>query len=267
MLTLSPGRKKVSAVALTVAVTLVILGTSGVAYLGSADASAPPARPPAARLPTAEAQPIGALGAASADAALGLPIPYYEPPPAADPARPGTTVVSGADQPDPFLLVQGGRDYLFTSQDGVASIVHVGSGTTVGQWGTMTDALPDLPPWAEAGATWAPDVHRFGDHYILFFTAAVAGISSPGMQCIGDAISTRPDGPYLSNPAQFICQRDQGGSIDPRTFVDPDGTPYLLWKSDNNAAARYGATSIYSQQLSSGRRAAARPADPDFRPG
>jgi hypothetical protein len=250
MLTRRLAHGNVGAIALTMAVTIVILGTIGLARLGSADASAPAARRPAAPLPAAVAQPIGALGAASADAALGLPTPYYEPPRVADPTTPGTTIVSGADQPDPFILVQGGRDYLFTSQDRVPANVPVRAGTTVGPWGPMTDALPDLPPWAETGATWAPDVHRFGDHYILYFTAAVAGISSPGMQCIGDAISTRPDGPYLSNPDQFICQRDQGGSIDPRTFVDPDGTPYLLWKSDNNAAPRYGDTSIYSQQLS-----------------
>jgi len=193
---------------------------------------------------------INVLGAATADATLGLRTTFYEPPTLADPATPGTTIVSGADQPDPFMLEQGGHSYLFTSQVKGFANVPVHEGKKIGQWGPLIDALPDLPAWAAPGFTWAPDVHRFGHRYILYFTALVKH-SNPGMQCIGDAISTKVTGPYLSSPVPFICQTTMGGSIDPRTFVDADGTTYMVWKSDENSIAdSTDNTNIFSQRLS-----------------
>jgi hypothetical protein len=175
---------------------------------------------------------------------------YWEPPALTDPAAPGVTIASGLDQPDPFMLSDGGRDYLFTSQGQGAANIPVSSGVTVSHLGPVTDALPTLPPWAEPGVTWAPDVHRFGDHYILTFTAAVRG-SNPSEECIGNAISTRVDGPYLPAPTPLVCQVLQGGDIDPRVFVDANGTTYLLWKSEENADVNGTAlTNIYSQRLS-----------------
>jgi len=126
----------------------------------------------------------GALGAAAGNDALGLRTPYYEPPALSDPAQPGFTINSGADQPDPFMYQEGGRYYLFTSQDRVPTNVPVRSGTVVGRWGTPTDALPDPPAWPEPGVMWSPDVARFGDHYILYFSTMVRNVS-PGLMCIG----------------------------------------------------------------------------------
>jgi hypothetical protein len=47
-----------------------------------------------------------------------------------------------------------------------------------------------------------------------------------------------------------VCQTAQHGTIDPRTFVAPDGTIYLLFKSDDNAPATTIPTNIYAQPLS-----------------
>ena len=76
-----------------------------------------------------------ALGAAAGDSALGLQSPYFEPPALSDPATPGFTINSGADQPDPFMFQQGGRYYLFTSQDKVPQNVPVRSGPIGGPVG------------------------------------------------------------------------------------------------------------------------------------
>ncbi len=75
---------------------------------------------------------MGALGAAAGDTAIGLQTPYFDPPALSDPSSPGFTVNSGADQPDPFMLQQDGRYYLFTSQDKVPQNVPVRSGAAVG---------------------------------------------------------------------------------------------------------------------------------------
>jgi beta-xylosidase len=238
-------------VALTAGVAAVLLLVAvGVSLFGSADASTTASTPtPSAAASTA---PLAStLGAAAGDASLGLLTPYYEPAPAPNPSAPGITISAGADQPDPFIAPQDGRYYLFTSQDRVPANVPVRSGTVLGQWGPMTDALPDLPPWAETGNTWAPDVHKFGAHYILYFTAQL-NYAAKQVMCIGDAISTRIDGPYISSPTPFVCQLENGGSIDPRTFVDADGSPYLIWKSDENSdGAGTEQTHIFSQRLSS----------------
>ena len=179
----------------------------------------------------------------------GLRTSYYDPPALSNPASPGFTINSGADQPDPFMYQEGGQYYLFTSQDKVPQNVPVRSGATVGQWGAPTDALPDPPAWAATGVTWAPDVARFGSHDVLYFTSRVQG-ASPAIMCIGDAISTAVAGPYLASPTPLICQQSLGGSIDPRVFVDASGQPYMVWKSDQNARSTTADTQIYSQPLS-----------------
>ena len=48
--------------------------------------------------------------------------------------------------------------------------------------------------------------------------------------------SDTPSGRVSNDPEPFICQTDQGGSIDPSTFVDSDGQRYVLWKNDGNSS-------------------------------
>lgn len=193
--------------------------------------------------------PASTLGSAVGTTALGLRTSYDEPPALSDLEHPGAIVNAGPDQPDPFVFVQGGRYYLFTSQDRVPQEVPVRSATVFGQWGAPSDALPDPPAWATPDAMWAPDVAQFGDHYLMYFTSDLAG-SSPPTMCIGDAISTSPAGPYIPSPTPFLCQQSMGGSIDPRVFVDANGQPSMVWKSDQNALKSNIPTAIWSQPLS-----------------
>jgi beta-xylosidase len=49
----------------------------------------------------------------------------------------------------------------------------------------------------------------------------------------------------------LVCQLDRLGTIDPRTFVDADGSLWLHFKSDDNADTEGTShTSIYAQRLS-----------------
>jgi hypothetical protein len=118
--------------------------------------------------------------------------------------------------------------------------------------GPPIDAMPTLPPWAEPGFTWAPDVLKVGSRYLLWFNAALASTGTTATKCIGVASSTNPAGPYVSKAAApLVCQLDHLGSIDPRAFVDPAGRLWLLWKSDDNADVNGTAHStIWVQQLS-----------------
>jgi hypothetical protein len=198
---------------------------------------------------TAAQAPASTPGSAVGAAALGSRTSYYEPPALTDWEHPGFIVNSGPDQPDPFVFVQNGRYFLFTSQDQVPQDVPVRTGTVFGQWGAPSDALPAPPAWSTPHAMWAPDVAPFGNYYMMYFTSDLAG-SSPPTMCIGDAISTDPAGPYIASPTPFICQQSMGGSIDPRVFVDSTGQPYMIWKSDQNSLKQNIPTGIWSQPLS-----------------
>jgi len=181
-----------------------------------------------------------------------MPSASVAPPPTPVPWAPGTEVTGGADQSDPFLTVAEGRYLLFTSGGtGPAPVnVPVATSTDFVHWTTPVDAMPTLPAWAGAGYTWAPDLHRFGSLYALYFTAMVKGVV-PQTECIGSAFSPSATGPFTAQPDPIICQLDQGGSIDPRVFTDADGTAWMLWKSDQNIGGSDTPTKMWSQRLSS----------------
>ena len=168
----------------------------------------------------------------------------------ADQAAPGSLVTGGADQSDPFLTTADGRYLLLTSGGtGPAAMnVPVATSTDFTHWTDPVDALPVVPGWVQRGFTWAPDLHRFGARYVLYFTAMVRDYS-PQTECIGSAVSLTPTGPFWPQPTAIICQLDQGGSIDPRVFVDSDGTPWMVWKSDQNIGGADTPTKMWSQQL------------------
>ncbi len=92
---------------------------------------------------------------------------------------------------------------------------------------------------------WAPEVLHVDDTFVLYFTARHR---ESGRQCIGIATSDAPEGPFRDrNDEPFICQVQQGGSIDASPFRDEDGTLYLYWKNDGNCCMQ--ATYIYAQEL------------------
>jgi hypothetical protein len=169
-------------------------------------------------------------------------------------AAPAVIVTPGQDVPDPFVLEANGMYLMFSSQNGIFSPnVPLEASTTLTDFeAPAIDAMPTLPPWAAPGFTWAPDVLKVGNRYLLWFNAAVASSGAAETKCIGVATSANPAGPYVSTAtAPLICQLDHLGSIDPRAFVDPAGRLWLLWKSDDNADVNGSAHStIWVEQLS-----------------
>lgn len=179
--------------------------------------------------------------------------PRPAPPPAvptSDP-DPGVMVLQGhLDWGDPDLVESGGTYYLYASQSLATVHVPMVSALPGGHWVDLHDALPTLPSWAVSWEIWAPDVHRFGSTWVLYFAATVEG-TSPVMHCIGDAVADTPTGPFLPASQPLVCHLDQGGSIDPRVYVSPAGVPYMIYKSDNNVStATFGPTVLWSQALS-----------------
>jgi len=153
-------------------------------------------------------------------------------PPVLGPGGPQSLFPS--DVPDPFILRVGSLYYMYATQpwqDGTNVPLRVS--TDLIRWRSLGDAMPTVPAWADSGRTWAPSVLVRPHDYVMYFTAEHYYSRH---QCIGDATSSTPTGPFVPSRSILECQLvGHGGSIDPQVFVDNDGTPYLLWKSDDNA--------------------------------
>lgn len=155
--------------------------------------------------------------------------------------------VINRDFPDPGVIGVGSMFYAYATNSGGTN-VQLARSMDLANWESLPDALPQLPRWARAGHTWAPEVSQLpGRHdYHLYF---VARDRASGRQCIGVASAAGPTGPFHS-PAQepLIAQIDAGGAIDPAVFIEDDGAAYLLWKNDGNAVGLK--TWLHIQKLS-----------------
>lgn len=135
------------------------------------------------------------------------------------------------DFPDPHVLRDGGRWLAYATNSGSAN-VQLRESRDLGRWRPLPDPLPRLPGWAASGFTWAPEVLAMPGRYILYFTARER---RSGLQCIGTAVARTPVGPFAPvGVAPLVCERREGGSIDPSPFRDRRGGLWLLYKTDGN---------------------------------
>ena len=151
------------------------------------------------------------------------------------------------DFPDPGVVYANGTYYAFATNSGGRN-VQAARSTDLVHWTALPDALPNLPSWARAGRTWAPDVAvTASGTYNLYYTA---WSRTNDRQVIGVATSSSPAGPFTpAGTAPLVSQTSLGGAIDPSVFTDANGVRYLLWKNDGNAVGVD--THIHLQQLSS----------------
>lgn len=171
-------------------------------------------------------------------------------PPAMVPPMEYQNPVYRLDFPDPFVLYVNGHYYAYATNARGLHIQVLKSADLV-NWkeaGVRGEALPQLPAWAEESKsfTWAPSVLARNDQFVLYYTTRLAAAER---QCISYAVSNSPEGPFVdSSETPFVCQLEEGGSIDPEPFVDRDGALYLLWKNDGNCCGF--PIYIYAQPLS-----------------
>lgn len=145
------------------------------------------------------------------------------------------------DFPDPDVIVVG-RTYYAYATNSVAGNIQIIASTDLVHWNAIGNALPSLPGWAKPNNTWAPSVTRVNGMFLMYYAVDVA---ATGTQCISVASSTSPQGPFVdTSTGPLECQQSLGGSIDPSTFTDANGTSYLVWKSGGP-----GSSKLWSEQL------------------
>jgi beta-xylosidase len=156
-------------------------------------------------------------------------------------------VVDQNDVADPSVLTVGSTYYLFGTTDWQSN-VPTATSTDLVHWQDLPDSLPQLPSWAapSISMTWAPSVIAIGGHYIMYVTTEER---SSGLQCIAVATASSAAGPYVDrSTAPLVCQRGDGGSIDPDVVRDTAGGLHLAWKSNGNCCGL--PTFLWEQDLS-----------------
>ena len=154
-----------------------------------------------------------------------------------------TGLVYPFDFPDPDVILVGQTYYAYATNS-VAGNIQIIDSTDLTHWTAVGNALPKLPAWATPNDTWAPAVAMIGGEFVLYYAVDVAGSRQ---ECISVATASQPQGPFTdTSTAPLECQKALGGSIDPSSFIDTNGTPYLVWKSGGP-----GSSKIWSEQLDS----------------
>ena len=169
--------------------------------------------------------------------------------PAGSAAPPGHPVVSPTsapafadDAPDPDIVRSGSTWYMFTT--GTTWGNHIGVLTSTDPasgWHTINNlsygstAIGPLPAWEQDNTQTSPGVYAWGGRYVMFYDAIDR---ANGLYCLSVATSPSLGTPFTDNSSGPLeCQTTLGGSIDPSPFVDVDGTPWLLWKSNDGSSS------------------------------
>lgn len=155
--------------------------------------------------------------------------------------------------PDPDIFAADGTYYAYGTNTAGFNVQLATATGPAGPWQQRPDAMPHLPPWigpAESGSLniWAPDVSAREDGtFLLYYTANHA---ASGRQCIGAAVAGSPLGPFEpTSPEPLICAPGKGDVIDPASFIDEDGTRYLLYKDSQGPLARSGPSTIHLRPM------------------
>jgi len=152
--------------------------------------------------------------------------------PSSSPSSTGPDFVIDQDFADPGVIVEGDTAYAFATNT-AGFTIRAATSSDMTTWTVSDkDALTSLPAWASPGKTWAPEVAKVENGFVMYLTAKDA---SSAYQCIGTATSSTAAGPYVGVGTQpLVCPQDAGGAIDASTFRDDDGKLYLVWKTDGN---------------------------------
>ena len=173
-------------------------------------------------------------------------------------AEPSFVPVYQVNFPDPDILLANGFFIAYATNDGInlplatsKDLVHWSAAMDPANPGKRLDGMPTLASWVKEGATWAPEVHRIGANYMLYYTANNRKLDR---QCIGLAVANNPLGPFRdSSDTPLMCQPALGGTIDANVFSDREGKLYLYYKNDGNRVGKV--SEIWAQRLSDDGRA------------
>lgn len=243
---------RISRVAALLTGAVLFLGLAGCGDTGSTATATPPQPDQATSTvvvtplpPTPEQSPPASTSGTSV-ATSTVVVGVETPTTGATSGKTFTNPVLRRNFPDPFVLEEKGVYYAYAT-NGAGKNIQLAKSNDLVTWEILGDALPGLPTWARLGGSlvWAPEVIKIGDKYVMYYTARD---KASNKQCVGAATADTPDGKFKdTNSKAFVCQAEQGGTIDPAPFRDGDKL-YLYYKNDGNCCGM--PTRLWVQELS-----------------
>ncbi|WP_165966177.1 family 43 glycosylhydrolase [Actinomadura sp. 7K534] len=186
----------------------------------------------------------GGTGAAAAQGSARpsgppLPSPAGAPAPIDPPGYSPVEPVIATSFADPTVIKAGGTYFAYGTNNADATMPVATAASPTGPWRLARgDGLAHLPAWATEGWTWAPEVvppSGGSGSYVLYFSARRRDSKH---QCIGAATASSPAGPFIPlRGGPLVCPLNLGGAIDAASYIEEDGTRYLLYKTDGRATA------------------------------
>lgn len=141
-----------------------------------------------------------------------------------------TNPLGPEDFPDPYLLRDGNKIYVYSSVTSGYNIPVMVMGKDWTDWRFKGDSLPDPPSWSPMGVTWAPAVIKIGERYIMYVSTGHRELKT---MCTSIVVADDPLGPFKDILGKPLICRSDCGQIDASPFVDPKtGKLYLYWQAD-----------------------------------
>lgn len=147
------------------------------------------------------------------------------------------------DFPDPAIIQGGDGWYAFATRpvDGSQRNVQWAKASDPeGPWTYIdSDLLPSAGAWQDNKNVWAPDVRQVADGtYVMYYSAQLHNSTH---HCIGAATAADVTGPWTAKDEPWVCDLEQGGSIDPSGFYDEEtGRRFVVYKIDGNSIGNGG---------------------------
>ncbi|MCL4756204.1 MAG: glycoside hydrolase family 43 protein [Myxococcales bacterium] len=145
------------------------------------------------------------------------------------------------DCPDPGVTKLGSTYYM-TCTPGYAYPIYTSDNLV--DWKKVGSVFTSAtkPSWA-VSHFWAPEIHPVGSKFVVYFSAKSG---SSGTFAVGAASAANPTGPFTDIGEPLVTEPSPG-AIDAHYFRASNGTHYILWKVDGNAAGK--PTPIKIQEL------------------
>lgn len=169
------------------------------------------------------------------------------------------------DMGDPMVVYDQGYFYAFGTRG--TDRFHCFRSKDLASWERLDDAfIPQAGSWSTYNL-WAPDIHKIGGKWYLYYTAAFDYNGTSSCQ-MGVAVSDNVYGPYIQCPGEdgtiatppFSLYQDDKSLyatiLDPNVFVDDDGSLYMYFSYDMNKSRRqdysgYNVAEIWGAKMTS----------------